>query len=812
MPETPERWPVIPMRDMVVFPRQRAPFIVGRPSSVEALETALAGRGEILLLMQRDPDVREPGADDVFAIGTVARIVQQSRQPDGTWKLLVEGLTRARIVSVQRAGPPKAGQETRLLASLEALPDREPPHAQRLVAESSLRQALSEHARLPGAPSLESSLALLDSALPGRACDDAAARLPLSGADKQRILEADDPLERMARLEEILLIEAEKWRLDHVLQRQVQRQVDQAQREYLLNEKLKAIHKELGRKSEAAEAQELLEKAEAAGMPQEAKDRVVHEIRRLEAMPAMSAEASVVRSYVEWMLALPWERRSEEQHDFALAAKILDEDHHGLEKIKERILEFLAVRALKAGPGKGSILCFVGPPGVGKTSLGRSIARATGREFARVSLGGVRDEAEIRGHRRTYVGAYPGRVIQMLRRAGTKNPVVLLDEVDKLASDFRGDPTSALLEVLDPEQNATFADHYLDTPFDLSEVLFLCTANVLQAIPDALRDRLEIIRLPGYTPSEKRAIAEAFLLPRQLEECGLKPTDVRLSREALDALIDGWTREAGVRGLERELASLCRKAAARIVRAGTPAPRPGKKPILDIKRSEQIAELLGAQRFRALEIERSPEIGVATGLAWTEAGGQVLLVEATRLAGKGNLVVTGRLGDVMQESLKAAVTWVRSRADRFNLPEGALDTSDFHVHLPEGAIPKDGPSAGITMALAVLSAITGRPVRHDIAMTGEITLRGRVLAVGGIKEKLLAAHRAGVRAVVLPADNARDLEDVPAEVRDALTLTFVSSMEEVVDEVLLPAADPAASLVRDVRASQTRDAPPSPHA
>ena len=774
---TVERWAVIPLRDMVVFPRQRTPFLVGRPSSIEAAEAAVGAKGEVLLVMQRDADVREPAPGDLHDTGTLARIVQHSRQNDGTWKVLVEGIARARVADGAREG-------AHLVAHASRSEDAETPVRPELVA--ALREALVEHSRIAGMPSLESALALLDAGTPARAADDAAGRLPLPVEAKQRVLEAFDAEARVETLQRILVVEAEKSRLDQKLQRQVQRQVDQAQREYLLNEKLKAIHKELGRKPDAQDAQELLARLESAELPLEAKERAVQEIRRLESMPPVSAEAGIVRSYIEWMLTLPWAKRSPEQRDFDLATRVLDEDHHGLEKVKERILEFLAVRALREGPGKGSILCFVGPPGVGKTSLGRSIARATGREFVRVSLGGVRDEAEIRGHRRTYVGAYPGRIVQMLKRAGTKNPVMLLDEVDKLASDFRGDPTSALLEVLDPQQNSTFVDHYLDVPFDLSEVFFVCTANVLQAIPEALRDRLEIIRLPGYTPLEKRAIAERFLLPRQLEETGLRPTDVVLSTQALDALIEGWTREAGVRSLERELASLCRKAAARVVRMSKSA-RKSKKPVIDLRSAADIEPLLGPQRFRPLEIARHPETGVATGLAWTEAGGQVLLVEATPLPGKGRLQVTGRLGDVMQESSQAALTWVRMRAERFGLTQESLRDNDVHVHLPEGAIPKDGPSAGITMAIAVLSALTGRPVRHDVAMTGEITLRGRVLPVGGIKEKLLAAHRAGVTHVVLPTDNARDIEEVPAEVRDALTLTFVASMDEVVEATLLSA-------------------------
>jgi ATP-dependent Lon protease len=769
--------PVIPLRDMVAFPGMKVPFIVGRASSVTAVLRALAREGDVFLVMQRDADVREPGVGDLHEVGTAGRIVHHVKLPDGTWKLLVEGSGRARAMRVDAV-------DGALEARVAPMAETDGQDPARDAAKARLRAVVEEHARLTGG-SADGTAGLLDADEAGRACDDLAARLTLPGARKQEILDEPDVPSRLRKLAAIVQLECDRLKLDQKLQRQVQKQVEQAQREYLLNEKMKAIQKELGRKSEASDTEELAKRVEAAKLPAEAKEKALGEVRRLEAMPATSAEATVVRSYLDWMLAVPWSKRTRERRDFDRATQILDEDHHGLDKVKERILEFLAVRALQKGPARGSILCLVGPPGVGKTSLGRSIARATGRNFVRVSLGGVRDEAEIRGHRRTYIGAYPGRILQGMRRAKSRNPVFLLDEVDKLASDFRGDPSSALLEVLDPEQNSSFVDHYLDVGYDLSEVLFVCTANVLHGIPDALRDRLEVIRLPGYTLSEKVVIAERFLVPRQLEEHGLAADGVTITREALEAIVEGWTREAGVRSLEREIAALCRKAAARVVRE---RPKSGKSR-LEIATKDDVRALLGAPRHRSALAGREPEVGVATGLAWTELGGQILHVEATVLSGRGKLLVTGQLGEVMQESLQAAVSYVRSRAASLAIDPHVLREKDLHVHVPEGAIPKDGPSAGITMATAVASALTGRPVRHDVAMTGEITLRGHVLPIGGVKEKLLAAHRAGIRSVLLPESNAGDLDEVPAEVRSQIDVTLVATMDDVLAAVLLAGRD-----------------------
>ena len=764
--------PVVALRDMVVFPGSRVPFVVGRLASVEAVRAAVEEDSEVLLVMQRDPAIREPAPRDLHSVGTLARIVAETRLSDGNYKLVVEGLCRARITAVVK-------EQVHL--SAQVVPHR--PRSQAVPREDEARTriqaALDEYAEFRGAPAEEGSVELPATKPLAVACDELVVQLPLESDRKQEVLEAFEPEERIAKVEALLDAEIDTLRIDRHLNREVQRKVSKSQRDFILHEKMKVIREELGLAGGVADLEQLRERLEAAGLPAAAREKADEELARLEVMPSMSAEATVARTWLEWMIALPWKRRSRERRDFDEASAALHEDHHGLDRVKERVLEFLAVRALRKGkPARGSILCFVGPPGVGKTSLGRSIARATGRKFVRLSLGGVRDEAEIRGHRRTYVGAYPGRIIQGLKKAGTRNPVFLLDEVDKMAADFRGDPAAALLEVLDPEQNSSFLDHYLDIEFDLSEVMFLCTANVLHAIPPALQDRLEIIRLPGYSPGEKRAIAERFLLPRQLEENGLDEDRLTVSGEALDGLIDGYTREAGVRGLERELASLCRKVAARVVRK--PDARVRLRTAADLK------PFLGAPRFRAREAERAPEVGVATGLSWTAAGGQLLPIEAALHGGKGGLLVTGQVGEVMQESLKAAVTWARSRATELGVPESLFAESDIHVHVPEGAIPKDGPSAGVTLAVAVVSVLTGRPVRSDLAMTGEITLRGRVLPVGGVREKLLAAQRAGLHAVLLPKGCERELEEVPPGELEDLELIVVETMDEVVEQALVP--------------------------
>jgi ATP-dependent Lon protease len=608
----------------------------------------------------------------------------------------------------------------------------------------------------------------------GKFTDTIAANLSVSIEERQELLEVFDPVDRLTRLADILDIEIEKLNVDRTIQGRVKRQMERAQREYYLNEKIRAIQKELGR-SEKNEVDELKKKIEDSGMTKDAHDKAEAELKRLEMMPPMSAESTVSRNYLDWLLAMPWKKRTKEIRDIRRAEKILEEDHYGLEKIKERILEFLAVRRLVKNP-KGSILCFVGPPGVGKTSLGRSIARATGRKFIRLSLGGVRDEAEIRGHRRTYIGALPGQIIQMMKKAGTINPVFLLDEVDKMSMDFRGDPSAALLEVLDPEQNHMFMDHYLDVEYDLSKVFFITTANVTHSIPQPLQDRMESLRLSGYTEPEKLEIAKRFLERKQRDAAGLKLQNLTFTDEAIVGIIRGYTREAGVRNLEREIANICRKVARKVVKEG-------RKLQLTIG-PDELQEFLGVIKFRDTKSEEKSEVGLATGLAWTEVGGQILNIEATVMPGKGKLLLTGKLGDVMQESGQAAISYVRSRAARLGLSADFYRHVDIHIHIPEGSIPKDGPSAGITLATAVVSALTKIPVKRDIAMTGEITLRGKVLPIGGVKEKLLAAHRAGNQTVVLPRDNEKDLSEIPANIQEELAIRFVETMDEVLDLAL----------------------------
>ncbi|HKZ51800.1 MAG TPA: endopeptidase La, partial [Candidatus Acidoferrales bacterium] len=609
---------------------------------------------------------------------------------------------------------------------------------------------------------------------PSKLADTIAANLSLTIEEKQELLELFDPLDRLTRLGDMLEFEIEKQSVDRNIQSRVKRQMEKAQKEFYLNEKMKAIQKELGR-GEKNELDELKKKIETAGMPAEVQEKALQEWKRLEMMPPMSAESTVSRNYIDWLVAVPWKQRSREIRNMVRAEKILEEDHYGLEKIKERILEFLAVRRLVKNP-RGSILCFVGPPGTGKTSLGRSIARATGRKFVRLSLGGVRDEAEIRGHRRTYIGALPGQIVQMMRKASTINPVFMLDEVDKMSMDFRGDPSAALMEVLDPELNHSFTDHYLDVEYNLREVMFICTANVLHTVPQPLLDRMEVLRLSGYTDKEKLEIAKRFLVKKQRKETGLEDANLAFADEALTHIIESYTREAGVRNLEREIANICRKVARRVVKEG-------RKANVSIA-PDNLKEFLGVIKFRDTRSEQKNEIGLAQGLAWTEMGGQLLGSEATMMEGKGKLTLTGKLGDVMQESAQAAMSYVRSRAVSFGLPRDFYRHIDVHVHVPEGAIPKDGPSAGITIATAMVSALTKIPVRCDVAMTGEITLRGKVLPIGGVKEKLLAAHRNGMRLVALPKDNEKDLEEIPDYVQETLTLKFVETMDEVLQIAL----------------------------
>jgi ATP-dependent Lon protease len=765
---TTELLPVVPLRDMVVFPRMKAAFVVGRPASVAALQRGLEETGKRLFLVtQRDPQQDEPGAGDVFQVGVIATILQHVTFPNGTIKVGVEALARARWVSLrEREG---VGYEAEV-EPIVAAPVNDPKVGRYLTTLVTLFQ---QYGRLAQQIGVEGTLAELQTEDPELFSDVLAAALPIPTPDKQALLEVLNPLERLQKLNDLLDVEIEKLNIDRRLNAKVKKQMEKAQREYYLSEKIKAINEELGRTDTKEEFEELAKRIEAAGMPEEVKAKALAELKRLEGMAPMSAEATVSRNYVDWLLSVPWVKATREIRDIKRAEQVLEEDHYGLDKVKERILEFLAVRQLVKKP-KGTILCFVGPPGVGKTSLAKSIARATGRNFVRLSLGGVRDEAEMRGHRRTYIGAFPGQIIQMMKRAGTVNPVFLLDEVDKLGADFRGDPASALLEVLDPEQNHAFVDHYLDVDYDLSKVFFICTANVTHTIPPALLDRMEAIHLSGYTHYEKLQIAQRFLVKKQIEQQGLNAYRVTFPDDAIRLLIDRYTREAGVRNLEREISSLCRKLAREVLRSKT-----ARGAAIDVS-PERVRELLGKPRYRLTQAGDRSEIGVATGLAWTEVGGDILAIEVSLMKGKGTLTLTGQLGDVMQESARAGLSFVRARVAQLPLPNEYFDQHDIHVHVPEGAIPKDGPSAGITMAIALLSAIAGVPVRQDLAMTGEITLRGKVLPVGGIKDKVLAAFRAGIHDIILPEENEKDLEDIPEDVRSAMRFHLVKHMDEVI--------------------------------
>jgi ATP-dependent Lon protease len=778
------RLPMMPIRDVVIFPHMMTPFVVGRESSVRALEEALATDKKIFLATQHDASVDEPRPEDIFQVGTIANIVQSVRMPDGNIKVLVEGVERGKVLSV-------AEEDGFFRATVRVFPTRVEagPALESLVQR--VTSLFEQYVKLSQNVNYETMIAAVRQDEPGKLADTIGSNLQLTIEEKQEILEIFDPLDRLTRVGDMLDIEIEKLNVDRTIQGRVKRQMERAQKEYYLNEKIKAIQKELGR-GEKSEIDELTKKIEAAGMTADAKEKSMAELRRLENMPPMSAESTVSRNYLDWMLAVPWKKKTKEIRDLRYAEEILNADHYGLEKIKERILEFLAVRRLVKNP-KGSILCFVGPPGVGKTSLGMSIAKATGRQFVRLSLGGVRDEAEVRGHRRTYIGALPGQILQMMKKAGTRNPVFMLDEVDKMSTDFRGDPSAALLEVLDPEQNFMFMDHYLDVEYDLSEVFFIATANVIHTVPPALQDRMEVIRLSGYTEAEKLEIAKRFLVQKQMKACGLDGANVKFEDEGLLSLIQNFTREAGVRNLEREVGNVCRKVSRLMVNAQSEADAKQEKPASGAKgesetfdqlpqvvvNSEKVTEFLGPDRFRDLDMSRKSEIGVTVGLAWTEVGGQVLTTEATIMEGRGRLMTTGKLGDVMQESAQAAMSFIRSRATLLGLPKDFYRHLDIHVHVPEGAIPKDGPSAGITIATTIASALTRIPVRGDVAMTGEITLRGRVLPIGGLKEKLLAAHRHGITEVVVSRDNEKDLTEVPANILKDMKVTFVDSMDEV---------------------------------
>jgi ATP-dependent Lon protease len=762
-----KRVPMMPVRDMVIFPQQMTPFIVGREASVRALEEALTGDKKIFLSTQHDASVDDPKPEEIYAVGTLANIVQSVKLPDGNIKVLVEGVERARALSI-------ATEEGFFRATVRLLNARVEPSPAVDQTVQKITGLYEQFIKLSQSLNYDTMIAAARVDDPARLSDTIAANLQLPVDEKQDLLETVDPIERLNRIGDILEIELEKLNVDRNINTRVKRQMERAQKEYYLNEKLKAIQKELGR-GEKNEIDELKKKIDSAGMSKDVHEKAIQELKRLELMPPMSAESTVSRNYLDWLLAVPWKKRSKEIRDIVAAEKVLNEEHYGLEKIKDRILEFLAVRQLVKNP-KGSILCFVGPPGVGKTSLAMSIGHATGRKFVRVSLGGVRDEAEIRGHRRTYIGALPGQIIQMMKKAGTTNPIFVLDEVDKMSTDFRGDPSAALMEVLDPELNHAFTDHYLDVEYDLSKVMFVCTANVLHTIPQPLQDRMEILRIPGYTEQEKLQIAKRFLVKRAREATGLTDKNLGFTDDGLLHIIRHYTHEAGVRSLEREIQNIGRKMARKVVTEG-PASTAEVIPT-------NVNDFLGILKYRESWLEKHNEIGLTTGLAWTEVGGTVLVTEATLMEGKGRLTLTGKLGDVMQESAQAAMAYIRSRSHAFGLPKDFYRNIDIHVHVPEGAIPKDGPSAGITICNTIVSALTRIPVRCDLAMTGEITLRGKVLPIGGVKEKLLAAHRMGLRTVILPKDNEKDLADIPQEILSSLTVHFVEIMDEVLQIAL----------------------------
>jgi ATP-dependent Lon protease len=761
-----KRVPMMPVRDMVIFPEMMHPFIVGREASVRALEDALAGDKKIFLVTQHDASIDDPKPEEIYQVGTLANIVQSVKLPDGNIKVLVEGTERAKIVQV-------ASEEGFFRATIRTVPVKAEPSPELQQASSRVTNLFEQYVRLSQSLNYDTMIAAVRVEDAGKLSDAIAANLQIPVEEKQELLELFEPMERLNRIGDILEVEIEKLNVDRSINTRVKRQMERAQKEYYLNEKLKAIQKELGR-GEANEIEQLKKKIETSGMPEGPQEKAMQELKRLEMMPPMSAESTVSRNYLDWLLAVPWKKRSKEIRDINRAEEILSQDHYGLEKIKDRILEYLAVRQLVKNP-KGSILCFLGPPGVGKTSLAMSIGRATGRKFVRVSLGGVRDEAEIRGHRRTYIGALPGQIIQMMRKAGTVNPVFVLDEVDKMSTDFRGDPSAALMEVLDPELNHSFTDHYLDVEYDLSKVMFVCTANVLHTIPQPLQDRMEVLRIPGYTEQEKHQIAQRFLVPKQLEATGLTKNNLKITDEAMTHVIRHYTHEAGVRNLNREIANVCRKVARKVVA--------DKSFGLEVTPSN-VNDYLGIIKYRDFFAEKKNEIGLTTGLAWTEVGGEVLSTEATLMQGKGRLTLTGKLGDVMQESAQAGMSYVRSRSHLFGLSKDFYRHLDIHVHVPEGAIPKDGPSAGITLCTSIVSALTRIPVRCDLAMTGEITLRGKVLPIGGVKEKLLAAHRLGLRTVILPKDNEKDLADIPPEIQAQMSIHFVESMDDVLQLAL----------------------------
>ncbi len=761
--------PLLPLRDIVVFPHMMVPLYVGRAKSIAAVEEAMRGNRELLLSAQKRAKTNDPESGDIYPVGTVGQIMQHIKRPDGTVKVLVEGRRRTQITRF-------VDNESFFLCETEDIDEVESTiDAEILARLRTVREIFENYSRLSKKvqPDVMASIKGIED--PGRLADTIIAHLPIKHADKQAMLETADSRARLEKLYEAMQTETEILQVERKIRTRVKKQMERTEKEYYLNEQMRAIQKELGERDEFKnELSDLQQQLEEKNMPEEAKERALKELKKLKMMSPMSAEATVVRNYVDWCIALPWQEYKDETIDLNFAEEVLDEDHYGLKKPKERILEYLAVQKL-VDKMRGPILCLVGPPGVGKTSLARSIARATGRDFVRQSLGGVRDEAEIRGHRRTYIGAMPGKLIQSLKRTGSSNPVFLLDEIDKMSTDFRGDPSSALLEVLDPEQNETFQDHYLDLDYDLSRVMFICTANTLQNIPAPLQDRLEIIRIAGYTDIEKMAIAQKYLVPKQQKDNGVSDVKIEWSDKSTRTIMEMYTREAGVRTLEREIASVCRKIAREVVTSDT---REFKITPAKVKK------YLGVPKYRRNMREEESEIGMATGLAWTQMGGEILQIEVTTMPGRGKLMITGKLGDVMQESAQAAMSYVRSRAASWGLEPLFYQDMDIHIHVPEGAMPKDGPSAGITMATALVSALTKIPVRKDIAMTGEITLRGRVLPIGGLKEKALAAHRADIKTIIIPKANEKDLEEIPARVAKSMDFHAVDHLDEVLRHAL----------------------------
>ncbi|MDF9408294.1 MAG: Lon protease 1 [Pelotomaculum sp. PtaB.Bin013] len=760
--------PLLPLRGILVFPYMVIHLDVGREKSVVAIEEAMIHDRVIFLATQKEAQTDDPGQDDIFDIGTVAEVKQLLKLPGGTIRVLVEGLARAKVKHF-------ITNEPYFQVEIEQYSENFQKNSEIEALMRSLVYQFEQYVKLSKRIPPEAVVSVVNLDEPGRLADIVASHLTLRIEDKQSILESVNISQRLEKLCAIVAKELEIVELERKINIRVRKQMEKTQKEYYLREQLKAIQRELGEKDErVAESEDLRDKIAQAKLPKEVEEKAIKEVERLEKMPPMAAEAAVVRNYLDWLLSLPWNKSTRDRLDLKMAETILEEDHYGLKTVKERILEYLAIRKL-AKKMKGPIICFVGPPGVGKTSLGRSIARALERKFVRMSLGGVRDEAEIRGHRRTYVGAMPGRIIQGIRQAGSRNPVFLLDEIDKMSMDFRGDPSAALLEVLDMEQNNTFSDHYIESPFDLSNVMFITTANVQQNIPRPLLDRMEVIYLSGYTEEEKVQIAMRHLCPKQVKEHGLSKDMLKISENTIRKIIREYTRESGVRNLERQIAAICRKTARQIVTDKT------KKVLVN---TQNLGQFLGTPRFRYGVAEQDDQVGVATGLAWTEVGGDTLAIEITIYKGSGRLTLTGKLGDVMKESAQAGYSYIRSRADELGINEEFYDKQDIHIHVPEGAIPKDGPSAGITMATALASAITGRKVRHDVAMTGEITLRGRVLPVGGIKEKVLAAHRAGIKTLLLPKDNKKDLDDIPKKVKDKMKFILVDHMDEVLETAL----------------------------